>query len=88
MSDEKEPLRDYGFGDSPKVDGPPRLMGYAPEPCPHCSCTPVFKIEAILEEAPPNLKVPPGHQVVGMYVGCAACPWASPMITRAQPKGN
>ena len=88
MADEEKNLRDYGFGDSPKVVGAPRLMGYAPEPCPHCGCDPVFKVEAMLEEAPPHLKVPPGHEVVGVYVGCAACPWASPMMTSARPRRN
>lgn len=74
-------LRDYGFGDStPYLDGPPRVMGEAPLACPNCGCNPVYKIEVDMKDYP---QLKPGKQI-GNYLGCAACPWASPMVARVK----
>ena len=81
-------LRDYGYGDSPEVAGQPKVLGFISEPCPNCACIPTFQIEVVMAEPPSQLRVPPGSHAVGTYVGCAACPWASPMMTTARPKGN
>lgn len=47
--------------------------------CPHCGCTTIFEIE--VEVTMPQLK---GGKGVGRYLGCPACPWASPMLTVAK----
>lgn len=68
-------LRDYGYGESTRyVKGPPRIVdNHGPE-CPHCHCTQTYMIEVAIES----------HPVIGdgmgVYVGCACCPWASKMV--------
>jgi len=75
--------RDYGFGDAPKVKGVPTVgERVAGAKCPYCGCTTVFGIEVEVENPSPALRRPSKpHRVVGSYVGCPACPWASPMMT-------
>jgi hypothetical protein len=78
---EKSP-RDYGMG-MPDVRGAPRVAeilksgadGYA---CPNCGCETIAKIEIDVVDA----RLHGGHGT-GRYVGCPACPWASPMVTMA-----
>lgn len=76
-------LRDHGFGDSPKVAGVPTVGERVPGGiCWHCGCVTVFEIEIEVASPPPMLRRPSEpHRVVGRYVGCPACPWASPMMT-------
>lgn len=88
MNEEREliPERDHGYGNSPKALGVPALVSEGPpQGCPNCGCTKVFQI-SVTVEAPPQLRVPEGHEAVAIYVGCPACPWASPAITHARPK--
>jgi len=74
--------RDYGYGESPAPVGPPVVGERCHEACPNCGCTTVFVIKVTLPTAPPQLRRPKEpHTIVGNYVGCPACPWASPMIT-------
>lgn len=77
-------LRDHGYGDSPKTQGTPRVLGDGPAPCPNCGCA-TYMIEVPVT-APRMLRVPDGSRAVGVYTGCPACPWASPMITTARPQ--
>jgi hypothetical protein len=79
------PLRDHGYGDSPEVAGAPKITAEVAQMCPNCECGKLFAIE-VRVKAPPMLRVPEGHVAVGKYAGCAACPWASPMVTSARPK--
>jgi hypothetical protein len=75
----KDPLRDYGLGDSTKfVTSIPTVTGIVQEPCPNCGCQSVYKIEVPVNH--PMLRGNVGH---GIYLGCAACPWASPMMMTA-----
>jgi hypothetical protein len=83
-----ESIRDHGFGDSPEVRKPPRLGDHLEESCPHCGCSPVFMVEVDVVNPPAQLHMPKGSKAVGQYVGCAACPYASPMVTVARTKGN
>jgi hypothetical protein len=79
--------RNHGYGDSPKVKGPPSVTSQLPGPCPHCGCGQVFDIKVEVDETSvhPMLRRPDEpHRVVGRYIGCAACPWASPMITSCE----
>jgi len=73
-----EDPRDYGFGDpTPYLNGKPvvgsRVDGAE---CPHCKCEMIFSITIPIVDHP-LLKTKHGE---GRYVGCPACPWASPMI--------
>jgi hypothetical protein len=76
-------IRDYGFGDPTEfIVGPPRIIGQAqpivgvPPVCPACGCQTIYEVQVDLKDFP---GLAPGRQV-GMYLGCAACPFASPMI--------
>jgi len=75
--------RDHGFGDAPTVVGVP-VVGEKPlgQWCPNCHCASVFAIEVEVANPSPLLRRPAEpHKVIGRYVGCPACPWASPMVT-------
>lgn len=52
-----------------------------PGPCPRCQCKTLFEIEVDVEDS--RLR---GGKGVGLYIGCPACPWASPMLNRAVVK--
>ena len=88
MTHERDPrkLRDYGLGDSTEtVIGAPRVVG-APildGTCPNCKCRTFFMIEADVRH--PLLR---GEVGVGRYLGCPACPWASPMLSTAQARAD
>ncbi len=85
MSDKKN-LRDYGYGDAPKVKGVPIVGDKMGHWCPNCRCDTVFAIEVEVENPPPQLRRPDTlHKVIGRYIGCPACPWASPMVTMVVP---
>ena len=82
-------LRNYeGLGRSSKPTGIPKAtpIGEASGPwptppgsdihCPNCGCKEVMQIEVDVEN---NLLR--GNNGVGYYIGCPACPWASPMMS-------
>ena len=76
--------RDYGLPDS-EVIGTPfatelRLTNTAV--CPNCGCEQLMHVTVkVIQKL---LKTPTG---TGTYLGCPACPYASPMVvTAAQPK--
>jgi len=50
----------------------------AADGCPNCGCETIMEITLQVEM--PMLK---GGKGTGRYLGCPACPWASPMITIA-----
>lgn len=70
-------LRDYGLGETTHlVRGAPKVTGPVEDGvCPHCHCETVYSIT--VDVAKPNDESTLG---VGRYVGCPACPWASPMV--------
>ena len=77
--------RNHGFGDSPEVTGAPRVREPVSGTCPHCRCASLFSIEVEVANPSPLLRRPAEpHRVVGRYVGCPACPWASPMMTSTE----
>jgi hypothetical protein len=55
----------------------PKVVEEAPGPCPNCGCEKLFLIEVAVEHE--RLI---GGKGTGVYGGCAACPYASPMMTR------
>ena len=71
-------IRDYGLPDSSPTSRP--IASPAPENirergCPHCGCKELMNIGLEVEQ--PLLKNGKGN---GTYLGCPACPFASPMI--------
>jgi len=50
--------------------------------CPNCGCLQVMEIEVTIEN-----RLLSGGSGVGFYIGCPACPWASPMIAVATSQG-
>lgn len=70
-------VRDYGLGDStPYVTGAPVVGERSSNTkCPHCRCETVFVITVPMKH--PRLK---GEKHEGKYLGCPACPWASPCV--------
>lgn len=72
--------REYGLG-SPDafIRGVPQLVGGPmPMACPICGGETLFALLVNVEN--PLLL---GSKGIGSYVGCAACPYASPMVMRA-----
>jgi hypothetical protein len=79
MSD-SYPERDYGLPPPGATLGPPRAKPTDPSvgPCPNCGCNLVCAVEINVKDV--RLRSGKG---VAMYIGCPACPWASPAVTRA-----
>lgn len=75
------PERDYGRPLKGTVVGAPKVVEHLPRgvpaPCPRCGCSSLSQIEVQVEDQP-GLKDGKG---TGHYIGCPACPWASPMVT-------
>jgi formate dehydrogenase maturation protein FdhE len=75
-------IRDYGLGDADKVTGVPhatKLPQGDAQACPNCGGEDtVFMITVEVEH-----KQLRGGAGVGTYLGCAACPWASPCVMTA-----
>jgi hypothetical protein len=79
-------VRDHGYGKPADVKGSPRITETIPQKCPECGCNPVYAVEVEIAKAPPQLRRPPTpHRVVGKYIGCAACPYASAMMMTCVP---
>lgn len=57
---------------APKAEVLPRGV---PCPCPNCGCSTLSQVTVQLEDT----RAGPGP-ADGLYVGCPACPWASPMM--------
>jgi len=75
--------RNYG-GISVQKHGTPRVTKFfaAGEgaPCPYCGCLCLAQCEVDVEDA----RLTTGYGK-GSYMGCPACPWASPMVTMSVP---
>lgn len=78
----KKNLRDYGLGSHGRPDGPPRIKGRLKGrkcPNPICKGETLFEVEVTMVD----VKILTGGKGVGLYIGCAACSWASPMTIKA-----
>lgn len=74
----KDDLRDYGLPPAGKPTGIPTWKKLdEPLPCPNCGGE---LVEVSVPVAHPLLK---GGQGITTYLGCPACPFASPAISRA-----
>ena len=75
-------IRDYDLPNPTKVIGVPKATPMPVEErgdgCPHCGCLELQFVTVTVEM--PMLR---GGRGIGTYVGCPACPYASPMVTRA-----
>jgi hypothetical protein len=76
-------IRDYGLG-ATNVSGRPRVIEKLNIPkeeckdevcCPNCQCETLYEIEVDVTSAGGM------GAGTGKYIGCPACPWASPCIT-------
>lgn len=81
----KKSIRNYGLGET-KVSGTPRVTQTLEKgtgvSCPNCGCETLFEIVVDVESA---AGMGPG---VGKYIGCPACPWASPCVTTIKRQSN
>lgn len=90
-------IREYGglnpheFGDV----GVPSVLGYPDDlemACPNCGCASLANLEVAISPTKPPLTlirgVSGGGKIRGTYIGCPACPWASPMMMAPVPKGE
>lgn len=73
--------REWGLGSTDAfIRGVPKLVRLIPEgelpPCPTCGGRNTYAMIEIPVEHP-MLR---GGKGLGTYVGCAACPWASPLL--------
>lgn len=78
-------IRDYGLG-NPHKGGKvtnPRVTEKLTDvpPCPNCGCKDLYAIAVDVENA-----LLRGGKGIGRYVGCPACPFASPMMMMATPE--
>ncbi len=90
---EKIPQRDYGMDDpNAEVAGRPKAVPLDAEMqervnaqggCPNCGCYEVMEITI-----PMNNPLLRGGMGQGKYLGCPACPWASPMVTTTIAPGR
>ena len=77
--------RDYGLG-NPTVDGSPRLGPYMDDAealCPYCKGHTLFELS--IDVIDKRLR---GGKGIGKYLGCAACPYASPMVMVANAEAK
>jgi len=77
------PEREYGLpshGDHYETAGKATLTSGTPEsePCPNCDNQTVFALSV-----PLTSEMLKGGKGIGHYFGCAACPFATPMIALA-----
>ena len=68
-------VRDYGLPNS-KVTGVPKAKMSDKDlpPCPNCGCNELMEVEVSVEQSLV------GGPATSKYLGCPACPWASPAI--------
>ena len=82
----RKSIRDYGLGET-KVSGTPRVAQTLEKGtgvwCPNCGCETLFEIVVDVESAGPL-----GMAGTGKYIGCPACPWASPCVTTIKRQSN
>lgn len=84
-------LRDYGYANSTPVGKPTARfladgeLTRSPPACPNCGCEQICEIKVKVRQ-----KLLAGGVGVGRYLGCPACPWASPMviISESAPGGE
>ena len=77
-------LRDHGYGDVDYAGTPEVIMEVKDSPgCPNCGCQQIYMIRVPVMDN--RLKGATGD---GTYMGCPACPWASPMVAIARKTSN
>lgn len=82
-NDDRKNLRDHGLGEAiqPEADAIPtaRPFDHPEAACPNCGCR-IFEIEVLVKS-----EILFGGEGVSKYLGCPACPWASPAVTVSSP---
>lgn len=84
-------VRDYGLPFPARPEGPPRIKGLLTEVggseaiCPHCDCRSLADVEvSLVDVQAPGMP----SRATGAYLGCPACPWASPMVIVAKAQAT
>ena len=77
-------IRDYGLGESPTPDGPAEVIKTIDSPCPNCTSETLFMLRIPLKDEGSAQLLKGTKSPTGEYVGCAACPYASPMMMKKQ----
>ena len=80
MKDKYYKERDHGYGDPPEPSEPPTVVSHIEAECPNCGCKGMFIISVTFDEDA-DLPLKGKGKAKGTYAGCAACPYASPMMT-------
>ena len=71
-------LRDYGLPEGTPVGTPVARKAEGPSAakgCPNCGCKELMSIAVAMK-----IELIRGGKGMGTYLGCPACPWASPML--------
>ena len=77
-------IRDHGYGPSPEPDGPAEITRTVDEKCPNCQSKTLFMLRIKLKDEGSAQLLKGTRSPAGEYIGCAACPYASPMVMRKQ----
>ena len=75
-------MRDYGLPTPTPVEGAVPEWRRVTTPCPNCGAA---LCEVTLEVTMPQLR---GNLGVCVFLGCPACPYASPSVTRSLASGG
>ena len=78
MTRDDKNARNHGYELTGSVLDIPRISGDAGLECPNCGCKQPYHIMVMVEN-----RLLKGGKGVGNYIGCPACPFASPMMTTA-----
>ena len=75
-------MRDYGLPNCEVIGAPTAVAPDLPvSACPMCGCKEVMIVTAQVTQ-----KLVKGGKGTGTYLGCPACPWASPMVIVSNTK--
>lgn len=74
-------VRDYGYPDPGTPTKPPEIIHKLKSECPNCGGECLFTIKVELPETEFSKLLRGDGVPTGTYIGCAACPYASPMAT-------
>jgi DNA-directed RNA polymerase subunit RPC12/RpoP len=76
--------RDYGLGASPEPASPAEITRTLDQKCPNCESETLFMLRIKLKDEGSAQLLKGTRSPVGEYIGCAACPFASPMVMKRQ----
>jgi len=84
LNSTNENPREHGLGQSPTPDGPAEMVSTIDLQCPNCDSQTLFMLRVKLKDEGSAQLLKGSRSPVGEYIGCAACPYASPMVMRRE----